>query len=291
MLKVGFIGTGSMGGLLIDSLILSGALQAHQITVSNRTFAKAEKLAIRHPGIRAVHANVEAACDRDLIFLCVKPLEFKSVIDDIKASMHAEQMIISITSPVLLAQLEEWLPCKAAKIIPSITNFALSGATLCIYGSRIEAEDAQTIERLLRHISEPLRIEEQYTRIVSDLSSCGPAFFAFLLQQFIDAAISETGLNRAQATAVASNMLLGTGRLLTDGGFTPEQLQSRVSVPGGITAEALRMLDYELDGVFNRLIRTTHAKYEEDVAKVASSFRKAATADALHVADGGRHDD
>ncbi|MFS0727483.1 late competence protein ComER [Paenibacillus sp. 1P07SE] len=271
-MKVGFIGTGSMGSLLIESFIRSGAISPGRITASSRTMVKTERLAASYPGLRAVPTNAETARSSDLIFLCIKPLDFKHVIDDIKASVQPDTMIVSITSPVLLAQLEEWLPCKVAKVIPSITNYVCSGAALCIYGSRIAPEDQEHLENLLSHISEPIRIEEQYTRIVSDISSCGPAFFACLLQRFIEAAVQETGIDPEEATTLASRMLLGTGKLLTEGGFSPEQLQSRVSVPGGITAEAIRMLNHELDGTFNRLIRTTHAKFYEDVEKVGVSF-------------------
>jgi len=271
-MNVSFIGTGSMGGTLIESFVRSGALVPEQITITNRTYGKAEALASRYPGMKAVRTNGEAAAGGDLVFLCIKPLDFKCVVDEIRASMQPEQMIVSITSPVLLAHLEEWLPCKIAKVIPSITNMMLSGASLCIYGSRFEAIDQAMLEGLLSHVSEPIRIEEQYTRVVSDLSSCGPAFMAFLLQQFVDAAVRETGIDRADAIRLAGNMLLGTGLLLTEGGMSPEQLQSRVSVPGGITARALLQLETELDGVFERLIRTTHAKFREDLEKVDQSF-------------------
>lgn len=39
-MKVGFIGTGSMGSLLIYALIQSGALEPRQIAASNRTPSK-----------------------------------------------------------------------------------------------------------------------------------------------------------------------------------------------------------------------------------------------------------
>ncbi|WP_127532256.1 late competence protein ComER [Paenibacillus kobensis] len=271
-MNVGFIGTGSMGSLLIGAFITSGALKPSQIAASNRTIAKVECLADLYPGLRVEASNVEAAKGKDIVFLCIKPHEFRSVLSDIRASLRPEQLVVSITSPVMLSQLEDWLPCKTAKMIPSITNHVGSGATLCMYGSRVSAEDQQRLEALLRHISEPIRIDEQYTRIVSDLSSCGPAFFAYFIQQFVDAAVRETGIRRSDALAVASAMLLGTGRLLTEGGMTPEHIQERVAVPGGITAKALESLEIDCDGMFNRLIRTTHDKYKEDAGKVASSL-------------------
>jgi competence protein ComER len=52
----------------------------------------------------------------------------------------------------------------------------------------------------------------------------------------------------------------------------PEQLQARVAVPGGITAKALALLEKELDGVFNAVIRATHAKYNEDLERVTLSL-------------------
>ncbi|WP_314002919.1 late competence protein ComER [uncultured Paenibacillus sp.] len=271
-MNIGFIGTGSMGSTLVEALADSGALSPEQMIITNRTYAKAERLAARYPGMQAVRSNTEAAAGCGLIFLCIKPLEFKTVIDEIRASLQPEQVIISITSPVLLAHLEEWLPCKVAKVIPSITNRVWSGASLCIYGTRIEPADMHTIEDLMSHISSPLRIEERYTRVVSDLSSCGPAFMAFLLQQFIEAAADETGIDRDNASRLAANMLLGTGLLLTEGGMTTEDLQQRVAVPGGITDAALKLLRVELDDVFRRVIRTTHAKFQEDLEKVDQSF-------------------
>lgn len=271
-MNVGFIGTGTMGSLLIEAFIASGALTPAQIAISNRTFAKAQALADRYPGMKAEKTNAGAACGCDIIFLCIKPHEFKNAVDDLKPVIRPHQIIVSITSPVLISHLEGELDCKIAKVIPSITNFVWSGASLCIYGQTMQEEDKAQLESLLSHISEPLQIDESYTRIVSDLSSCGPAFISFLLEQFVEAAVNETGIGREEALRVASAMLLGTGLLLTEGGLTPADVQERVAVPGGITAKALSLLRRETDGVFNQLIRTTHSKFKEDLKKVSISF-------------------
>ncbi|ALS27255.1 competence protein ComER [Paenibacillus sp. 32O-W] len=271
-MNVGFIGTGSMGSLLIEAFVSSGALTPGQIAASNRTYAKAARLAACYPGLKAVTSNAEAAIGRDIVFLCVKPHEFKTVIDELRSVAAPEQLFVSITSPVMIKVLEDQLPSKIAKVIPSITNRVRSGASLCIYGTRTTDEDRARLENLLGFISVPLHIDERYTRIVSDLSSCGPAFISYVLQCFVDAAVEETGIDREQALAVATAMLRGTGELLTAGGMTPEQIQQRVAVPGGITAEALQLMERELDGVFGQVIRTTHAKFREDLEKIGFSF-------------------
>lgn len=273
-MKVGFIGTGSMGSLLIDSFIRFGALQPWQIMISNRSPAKAQTLAERHPGLAVCGSNAENAASNDLLFLCVKPGDFKTVLDEIAHFMKPSQIAISITSPVQMHHLEAMLPCKVAKIIPSLTNLTGGGATLCMYGDRINEKDRLLLESLLSHISRPVPVPETHTRITSDFSSCGPAFLGYFVEKWIDAAVEMTGADRLVLQALAGEMMLGTGRLLAEEGFTPEQLQRRVSVPGGITAQALSLLEKRLDGLFHQLVSTTHDKYDEDLVKLDTLFGK-----------------
>ncbi|OPA78370.1 late competence protein ComER [Paenibacillus selenitireducens] len=273
-MKVGFIGTGSMGRTLIESFIESGALEPGQIIASNRTMQKVHQLASQYPGLQIATSNTETVVGSEIIFLCVKPMQFKRVVDEIEPIVQDHQILVSITSPVQILHLEDHLRCKIAKVIPSITNSVLSGATLCIYGSRIKGKDRLLLEDLLQSISRPVIVEENYTRVTSDFSSCGPAFIAFFLQKWIDAAVETTGINREQATCLASEMVLGTGKLLTEGRLTPEEVQTRVAVPGGITAEALHLLENELQGVFHQLIRATHTKYDEDLEKLNVLFNR-----------------
>ncbi|NMO94869.1 late competence protein ComER [Paenibacillus lemnae] len=271
-MKVGFIGAGSMGQLLIDSLIRYGALQPEQIQVSTRTPQKSVDLLHQHPGIKLYESNAENASQCDILFLCIKPGDFRSVIDDIAEVMSPEQIAVSITSPVQLSHLEPALPCKVAKIIPSLTNYTGSGASLCMYGSRIKEKDRLLLESLLSYISRPIQVLESHTRITSDFSSCGPAFLSYFLEKWITAAVELTGADRSSLNRLAGEMLLGTGRLLTEEGFTPEQLQKRIAVPGGITAQALSLLEERLDGLFHQLISTTHDKYDEDLEKLDAVF-------------------
>lgn len=271
-MKVGFIGTGSMGSILVEAFIQSGALDPEQILVVNRTVSKAKCLAESYPGMTVALSPADIMKDCGIVFICVRPGEYKNVLDEAGCYATAAQIVVSITSPVLIRHLESQLDCKIAKIIPSITNYVLSGAALCMYSDRMTAEDKEMLENLLSHISAPIRVSEKFTRISSDISSCGPAFLAFFVECFIQAAAEETGISEEEATALASEMVLGTGKLLTTGGLTPSTLRKRVTVPGGITEAALNLLSTELKGVFNKLIQATHAKYAEDLEKVEAKF-------------------
>jgi len=266
-MNIGFIGTGSMGSMLIEAFVQSNALLPEEIIASNRTAGKVQRLAEAYPGLRVAGSNLEVAETSELFFLCIKPTEYKAVIDEIRPVTRPEQIAVSIASPVLIRHLEGVLNCRIAKIIPSITNLVHSGASLCIWGERLSPEDRQMLDSLMSRISTPVYLSEAFTRVSSDISSCGPAFLAYFLQKFIDAAVEETGLPREQAIRLAAEMTLGTGLLLTSGAFTPEELRRRVAVPGGITAEGLRLMESELGAMFPNLIRLTHAKYREELEK------------------------
>ena len=66
----------------------------------------------------------------------------------------------------------------------------------------------------IQNISTPLVIKEDITRVSSDIASCGPAFFSYLLQCFINAAVDKTNITHEEATTLVSEMVVGMGKLL-----------------------------------------------------------------------------
>lgn len=271
-MKIGFVGTGSMGSTLVKALLSATTCSPSEIVISNRTKDKAEQLAANHPGVTVVNSNAELIKSINVFFLCIKPGEFRTVLEEIKPFVKEQQLAISITSPVMIDDLEKWLPCKVAKIIPSITNQALSGTSLYIPGSRMNSDDEAWLVKLLSTISTPLKTDEKYTRIAADLASVAPAFIANILEQFAHVAHNRTGLPIETAIPLVENMFAGVAKLLTEQGFTFESLQKRVAVPGGITAEGLCLLNEELSPIVQRLFQITDDKFREDIVKVKESL-------------------
>ncbi|MCS1350409.1 late competence protein ComER [Mechercharimyces sp. CAU 1602] len=273
-MNIGFIGTGSMGTMLVESFIEAEALQPSEIMVYNRTPAKAHKLVEAHPGIQMASSNAQISQQCPCLFLCIKPKEYRTVIEEIHSYIQPAQMVISITSPVLIEDLEKYLRAKIAKVIPSITHAGLSGASLYIPGTRLTEADEIFLHNLMSKISTPLPVDENYTRIASDLASCAPAFISNIFQQLIEAAVKETGLPREVATPLVIHMASGVGTLLAQGKFSLKGLEKRVAVPGGITKEGLKRLESQFVPVFRDLFHITHKKYGQDISEVKAMFEK-----------------
>jgi competence protein ComER len=272
-MKIGIIGTGSMGSILIESFIESTAVTPSQLIITNRTIEKAYAFNKQFPEIKVVNSSKDVALEADIMFICVKPLQFHPLLKELRSILTEDQILISITSPISIEQLESLVSCKTARIIPSITNRALAGTSLVTLGTTCTEDDYETLHSLLTHISIPVIIGENITRVASDIVSCGPAFFSFLIQEFIEAAERQTEITNEEATKLASQMMIGFGKLLEKGIFTLPTLQERVSVPGGVTGEGLKVLRDEIGDMFDQLFQQTHAKYNEDIQKVKDQFQ------------------
>ncbi|MHC0035843.1 late competence protein ComER [Pseudoneobacillus sp. C159] len=273
-MEVGIIGTGNMGTILVEAFVNANAVSPSSITVTNRTKAKALLLQDTVPEIKLETNALEVAKQSKLIFICVKPLEIYPLLQEIKPVLTEEKCIVSITSPITVGNLEKELSCSVARIIPSITNRALSGVSLFTYGENCSIPWKNQLWNLFKQISVPVEIDEKITRVSSDIVSCGPAFLSYITQRFILAAEKETEIDLNTATVMASEMLIGLGELLKKGLYTMPTLQEKVCVKGGITGEGIKILEAELGEIFEHVFQATHRKFDEDIKLIEEQFSK-----------------
>jgi competence protein ComER len=271
-LKIGIIGTGNMGRILTEALMDGKAVSPASMTITNRTIAKALDIKKEYKDVNVAENGRQVAEKSSLIFICVKPHDIHKVIKDISPFLSKEKCIVSITSPISVDQLESVAPCSVARAIPSITNRALSGVSLLTFGKKCDEEWKSILQNLFEAISTPVHIDENITRVSSDIVSCGPAFFAYLTQRFIQAAVKETEIDEKTATILAEQMLIGMGDLMKKGFYTLPTLQDKVCVKGGITGEGIKVLEERLGDVFEHLFQATHAKFNEDLEQVKEHY-------------------
>src|SRR4051812_35111531 len=179
-MEVGIIGTGNMGRILTEAIVDGKAVSPSSMILTNRTISRAMTIQENYPEIRITKDIGEVGKTADLIFICVKPHDVYEVAMKLRPALTKDKCVISITSPINVEQLESVFPCSVARVIPSITNRALSGVTLLSFGDRCEETWKRAITDLFNHISTPVEIDEEITRVSSDIVSCGPAFFSYL---------------------------------------------------------------------------------------------------------------
>ncbi|KGX88939.1 late competence protein ComER [Pontibacillus litoralis] len=271
-MKWGVIGIGNMGEMLVQAWLESRMVEPQNVVLHNRSIYKAEQIQQIYPSVTVVSDPISAAKQVDILFVCVKPLSIHPLLGDIREHLTEEQCLVSITSPYSVKELEQLVPCQVARIIPSITNRAVTGASLVTFGERIKPIMKSYLEQSIKHYSKPIEIKEDITRVSSDIVSCGPAFFSYIMQRFIEATCEETNITKKEATMMMSEMMIGLGKLIEDGHYSLETLQQKVCVKGGVTGEGIKVLEEEIGNMFHRLLQKTHEKYAEDKREIAEQL-------------------
>lgn len=256
-MNTGFIGTGSMGGMLLRSLLRTWALVPGNVWATNRSQGKLDALATEFPGIH-VASSRQLAASCDLIFLCVKSGDAASVLAQMDAELYPGQLLVTTASTIPLKTLEDRVPCRVAKLIPSITQEIGAGVSLLMYGSRVTLEDRRLLEDLLKRISRPVVITEAQARPAIGLASGGPALIAYLLESMAQEAVRyNPELSSELASTLVRETASATMRLVAEGKMSESEVIRRVATPGGMTELGITILSQHVPQAWQALFRET----------------------------------
>lgn len=237
MIRIGFIGTGNMGGALATAISKNKDVQ---LVLSNRTQSKAQALADTLNA--TVGTNAEAAgCD--YVFIGVKPQQFDDVLEQIKESFSKTSVIVSMVAgwPISKIQsLSNGLP--VIRIMPNTPVSIGEGITLLSCSSNVKAESAELLLHLLKTSGQVLPVDEKLINAASAVSGCGPAFVDIFINSLADGAVS-VGVPRKQALDIAAQMVIGTAKLVLQTQKHPELLKDEVCSPAGSTIEGVIALE------------------------------------------------
>lgn len=268
-MSVGFIGMGNMGQMLVTALARAGVLPPGEIVISNRSPEKLELVASRIPGVEKAQTNEALARRCETIFLCVKPGETREVLEEIGPYITPSHLVVTINNTVEIPMIEQRVKGRVAKVIPSVVQSVGRGGSLIMFGGRCTHEDRALLIHLFEPISRPYVIEESQARVASDLTSCGPAFLSYAFRALAEAARHyQPDLSRETVDSMIRETAKATCELLEQTGYSFDDVIARVSTPGGVTADGIKVMDELFNGLWEQVIETTIRKENAKRAKV-----------------------
>ncbi len=262
-MKIGFIGYGSMGSMILNGFLDSNSISAKDIIVSNRTISKLDDLKEKYPEIEISEKNVDLAKKCNPLFLFVNTGEVKNVLDEIKEQLTKDTHIIHISAGLSLKTIEKSFSFKITQIIPSLTSELKEGVSLVCHNEKVNSQEKKFVESLFSRISQVKVVREEDLDISTDLTSCSPAFMAYIFKGFADIGAARSELTEKEAEEMVLQTLLGTIKLLTEKKMSFEEIISRVATKGGITEEGIKSLETDLPLVFDNLFKSTFNKREK----------------------------
>ena len=241
-MKVGFIGFGNMAQALAAGLAASGALQPGQIGACARDRAKLHRNTEPH-GFLAFDDAAGVAGFADVVVVAVKPYQVEAVLAPVKG-MLAGKVVVSVAAGMTFDRYEELLAPGTHHLS---TNTYTPGAVCdgfvgCEGLHSLSEAEWQSVQALLSHVGLVVTVDTACLGIAGTVCGCGPAFVAMFIEALADAAVKH-GIVRADAYRMASQMVVGTGKLQLATGQHPAVMKDAVCSPGGTTIVGVAELE------------------------------------------------
>lgn len=268
-MSIGIIGYGSMGKMLLERFEAAKNV-SEDLYVSNRNIEK-----IRHlsGAINVCSSNNELAMKSDILIICVRPTDIKSVLEDIKESIGESAILISLNGSVSFETLAKVLNHRMAKVIPSITAEINRSQTLICYNERMTLEDKQRVEDLFDCIGNVIVLPEDEMGMGSELVSCMPGFIASIFDVLCSSAKHHTSIPNDRIIKMVLHTMCSTGELMLEKNMTFDEVVERVATKGGITEEGTKVVYDLFPKVAEELFHKTLDKREKTAQKAEEAFK------------------
>jgi pyrroline-5-carboxylate reductase len=222
--RVGVIGAGAIGGVVIDRLLNGAEARAEDLIACEPRDARREEVAQRFH-VRTTTDLAEAAAT-DLIVLAVPPLEVAKVLRAIGERLGHRPVVVSFAAAVPLDVLEAALPAATpvVRVNPNSPSLVGEGFNPVTYGSGVTGPARALVDRFLTALGASVEIRDQAMNLYTALTAVGPTYFLPVLDAMITAGV-EGGLTREAAVIAATATARGTAMLAAQRAENPDQLK------------------------------------------------------------------
>ncbi len=267
--SVGLIGVGKMGTALLRSILGANLVKPKNVFVYDVARERCSVLG-KELGVKIARNNKELAQNVSIILLAVKPSDVPDVLAQMREEIRPDKhLLVSIAAGVTTSTLEGSLN-EGSRVIRAMPNAACmvgEAATCYVPGKNTTDRDLEVAEKILGSAGRAFQLDEKYLDAVTGLSGSGPAYAAMIIE-----ALSDGGVKVGLPIRLAAQTLLGTAKMVLDGGYNTVQIKEIVTSPGGTTIEGLTAL--EKGGLRACIIEAVEAATRKSEALGKKSVKK-----------------
>lgn len=267
-LRVCFLGTGSMGGAVLDGLLAAGH-ESVLISATTKSEQSAQNLRARGLSALAVDtapdANVLLAADADLIVLGVKPAQILPLLAQLNGEIGKNAVVISMAAGVELQSMTIALPDhpNLIRTMPNTPALVRQGVTGLAAAPTASPEAVDAATSLFEAVGSVVVVPEDKINALSAISGSGPAWVYFMIEQWEQIALDH-GFSAVDAKILVRETFAGASALLAAGDLEPRELRRRVTSPGGTTEQIISVLERaDLLSTFERALDAAVARAVE----------------------------
>jgi pyrroline-5-carboxylate reductase len=252
-LRVAILGTGKMGGILLQAFLKNNLVSPDQIFATVHHPERAQALSAQF-GVEVTTDNLAAAQQADVILLGVKPIQVPGVIEQIKSALSPDKLVLSFAASVMTRSIEDAAghDLGVIRAMPNTPAMLAAGITALCGGRFVSEEQMAIAQRIFQTVGRTVVVDEKHMDAVTGLSGSGPAFLYIIIEALAEAGVN-VGLPRDVATLLAAQTTLGSARMVLETGYHPALLKDAVTTPAGCTVDGI--LELEEGGLRVTLIK------------------------------------
>ena len=231
MMRLGFIGTGTMAAAMVEGLGGEG------FVVSPRGARVAADLALRYPGVTVADSNQAVVDQCDMVVLSIRPQVAEEVVRGLR--FREGQKVLSLVAATQIDTIRRWigldLPVIRAIPLPFV---AQRNCVTPIFPA--DAEVAALFGRLGQSVA--CGTQEEF-----DLFAVGSALMGsyFGILEAAQGWLVEQGLPEASARAYLAGLFANLGRAAEGGSTGFADLRQEYSTRGGLNEQMFRVFSEE----------------------------------------------
>lgn len=252
-IKVAILGTGKMGGILLQAFLKNNLLHPEQILATVAHPERAHALSAQY-SVEVTTDNLEAAKQADVILLGVKPIQVPALIEQIRPALTPQKMLVSFAASVKTTAIEEaaGIEMPVVRSMPNTPAMLGAGITALCRGRFVSDDQLAIAQRIFGTVGRTVVVDEKHMDAVTGLSGSGPAFIYIIIEALAEAGVN-VGLPRDIATQLAAQTTFGSARMVLETGYHPALLKDAVTTPAGCTVDGI--LELEEGGLRVTLIK------------------------------------
>lgn len=272
MARIGFIGTGNMGGALITAACRG--IAPEEVLIADRDQDKAKALAAK-TGCRVAKDNLEVAANAEYVVLAVKPNVIRSAAKEIAPVLQRakeageKKIVVTIAAGIAVRTIKDCIETDlpVLRVMPNTPVMVGQGMILLCSSKEDPADVPDEVfsefQEILKEAGEFERISEDAMDYTTSVSSCSPAFVYMFIDALADGAC-EVGVPRSQALRLAAKTVLGSAAMVLETGEHPGRLKDNVCSPGGSTIVGVAALEEKgfRSAVAQAVVRSTKKNQE-----------------------------
>ncbi len=205
-------------------------------------------------GVSSLENSIEICKKCKYVFLAIKPQMFENLLLDIKDYITKDTVLVSIAAGIsdeyIRKNTQEF--AKVVLVMPNTPLLLGEGATALSKADFTTEEEFKLVVDIFSACGKSEVITKDKMKEIIAINGSSPAFIYLFAKGFIDYA-KKVDISQDTAKKLFAQTLIGSAKMITESGYSIDELIKMVSSPGGTTLKGLEELyNGDLTGIVDK---------------------------------------